>query len=81
MESKNTIREKLYNIDELASELGISVKATRNKISSRGLRKVKSIDRRSLYSFAHLEALVAKKQVPKRVKGFHIYESKLNNNV
>lgn len=78
MANRNTTRGKLYNIDELSEELGISVKATRNKISTRGLRKVKSIEGRSLYSFAHLEALRAKKQVPKRVNGFYIYESKIN---
>jgi len=80
MESKNTIAAKLYNIDELAEVLTISVKSVRNKLSSRGLRKVKSIDGRSLYSRAHLEALAVKKQVPKRKEGFYIYESKINTN-
>jgi len=78
MANKNITQGKLYNVDELAEHLGISIKSVRNNISTKKLRKVKSIDGRSLYSVAHLEALKAKKQVPKRVNGFYIYESKIN---
>ena len=79
MGSKSITAEKLYSIEELSEILGVSVKTVRNKISSRGLRKVKSLNRLSLYSKAHLEALQVKKQRPLIKDGYYIYESKINN--
>jgi hypothetical protein len=79
MESKNTTPEKLYSILELAEILGISEKGTRNKLSARGLRKVKTRNGKSFYSKAHLESLQAKRKfTPIKTDGFYTFESKMN---
>lgn len=78
MGSRSITAEKLYSIEELSEILGLSIKTVRNKISSRGLRKVKSLNRLSLYSKSHLEALQARKQRPLIKDGYYIYQSKMN---
>jgi hypothetical protein len=79
MESKNIIPEDLYSLTDLARELGVCEKSVKNKISVKGFKKVMTLNRRSMYTKSHLEALKSKKIVgPKKIKSYYIYESKMN---
>jgi hypothetical protein len=69
------------NVDEIADQLRISVKAVRNKISKTGLKKVKTLNRRALYAIGdlHLLGKDLNKYYPlKTTIIYHIYESKMN---
>ena len=81
MGSKSTIRENLYNITQLAEILGIKEQSVRNKITRRGLTKVKSLDRWGLYSkdqIVLLQKIYTRKFTPKESEGFITYQSKMN---
>jgi hypothetical protein len=69
------------NVDEVADQLRISVKAVRNKISKTGLKKAKTVKGRALYAIGdlHLLGKDLNKYYPlKTTIIYHIYESKLN---
>lgn len=66
----------MYNVDQIAEELGISVKSVRNKISLAGLKKKSTIDRRAYYSRRQVDALHGAFKSKKEV--WFIYESKMN---
>jgi DNA-binding NarL/FixJ family response regulator len=72
---------KLYNVDQIAAQLNISVKAVRNKIYKIGLKKVKTKDKRALYNENQIESLSMDncKYYPlKTTVIYYIYESKMN---
>jgi len=72
---------KLYNVDQIATQLNISVKAVRNKISKKGVKKVKTKNRRALYSQSQIESINIdrNKYYPlKTTVTYYIYESKMN---
>ena len=85
---------KYYNISEMAFMLGISESSTRNKISTLGLKKFKTIGEtgNALYTNEQLEKLRGDKQLHELtyehlmherhnapiVITYYIYESKMN---
>lgn len=64
----------LYNLNEIADILGVSYKTAQNKITKAGFSKVKTINKRAMYSEAQLNVL---KQRKNEVV-YEIYESKIN---
>lgn len=80
MESKNTIPERLYNLDEIAKILGVSYKTAQNKITKAGIKKTISKRGRSLYLESQVLRLTTQKYYPvKTTEVYYIYESKMNN--
>jgi len=72
---------KLYNVDQIATQLNISVKAVRNKIYKIGLKKVKTKDKRALYNENQIESLSMDNCIYYPLKTtviYYIYESKMN---
>jgi len=72
---------KLYNVDQIATQLNISVKAVRNKIYKIGLKKVKTKDKRALYNENQIESLSMDNCLYYPLKTtiiYYIYESKMN---
>jgi len=72
---------KLYNVDQIAIQLNISVKAVRNKIYKIGLKKVKTKDKRALYNENQIESLSMDNCLYYPLKTtiiYYIYESKMN---
>jgi len=72
---------KLYNVDQIALQLNISVKAVRNKIYKIGLKKVKTKDKRALYNENQIESLSMDNclyYALKTIVTYYIYESKMN---
>jgi hypothetical protein len=73
---------KLYNIEEIASTLKISVKSARNKISKAGLKKTTTENGRSLYLKSDLQFFqdeIVRYFAVRTIETYHIYESKMNN--
>lgn len=70
----------MKNVDEIAEHLGISVKSVRNKISIRGISKVKTVKGRSLYSIEQLYQISKPKPTKEKPQPevYYIYESKMN---
>jgi len=72
---------KLYNVDQIATQLNISVKAVRNKLSKKGVKKVKTKNRRALYSQSQIESINIDRNKYYHLKTtviYYIYESKMN---
>jgi predicted transcriptional regulator len=73
---------KLYNIEEIASALKISVKSARNKISKAGLKKTKTENGRALYQkldLQYFEDEIVRYFAVRTIETYYIYESKMNN--
>lgn len=69
----------LYTIEEVACFLGISVKATRNRLSTYYIRKTSTVDRKSMFSVdkvAQLKLTYIDRR--KQKEEFEFIESKLN---
>ena len=73
---------KLYNIEEIAATLKISVKSARNKISKAGLKKTTTENGRSLYLKSDLQFFqdeIVRYCEIRTIETYYIYESKMNN--
>jgi hypothetical protein len=73
---------KLYNIEEIATTLKISVKSARNKISKAGLKKTTTENGRSLYLKSDLQFFqdeIVRYCEIRTIETYYIYESKMNN--
>lgn len=85
MESKNITKDqRLYSLKDLSDILGVSVKSVRNRLSDKGLKRVKCEAGKALFSDSHLDVLRLVKfreGKPRKNKTevYYIYQSKINN--
>lgn len=72
---------KYYNLDQISEILGVSYKTARRRIYRNNIPKVKTKNKRALYSENCIE-LIGNKEIAyypiKTTIIYHIYESKMN---